>query len=484
MKKFFCILLVVVVIVGLYGLMKPLPDGMNVSGVEYTIPSSSIHFFSDLTFVNAEKERRYEQHIFDEVHRMIDNANSYILLDLFLFNDFIGVATTSLRQLSQELTNKLIEKKKINPAITIQLITDPINEFYGGSKFHQFTYLKDSGIEVITTDLRQLRDSNPIYSSFWRAFLQWFGNNYREGILPNILDGNGQKLSFRSYFSMLNYKANHRKIIMTDYIRDNKRGFSVLITSANPHDGSSAHSNSAVRIDDFLWQDILITERAVANFSKKTFIMPSENLISNISDEHGDVVVQLITERAIRDAVVLRINNLKKNDDLDMAMFYIADRKVIHALKEADRRGVNIRLLLDANKDAFGREKNGIPNRQVASELYNYTNGNTKIRWCDTHGEQCHSKLILFTSSEKYEMIIGSANLTRRNIGGFNLETNVYIKSSEKIKAINDAQNFFDKTWKNEGGFSYSLDYSFYKDNSIFKKILYRTKEFLGMSRW
>ena len=50
MKKFFRILLIVVVIVGLYGLMKPLPDGINVSGTEYTIPSSSIHFFCDITF--------------------------------------------------------------------------------------------------------------------------------------------------------------------------------------------------------------------------------------------------------------------------------------------------------------------------------------------------------------------------------------------------------------------------------------------------
>ncbi len=41
-----------------------------------------------------------------------------------------------------------------------------------------------------------------------------------------------------------------------------------------------------------------------------------------------------------------------------MGMFYLADRQVIKGLlKAAWRGGVDIRLILDANKDAFGLEK-------------------------------------------------------------------------------------------------------------------------------
>jgi phosphatidylserine/phosphatidylglycerophosphate/cardiolipin synthase-like enzyme len=483
-KKIFFTTSAIVILVTVHGWSKPLPSGVSVTGTQYSVPASSIQFFGDVTFVDATGNRHSEQQVFDEIFRMIDDARSYILLDLFLFNDYIGTATTSFRQLSQELTDKLIEKKKLSPEIKIQLITDTINEFYGGSRSHQFEALENNGIEVIITDLKPLRDSNPLYSGIWRTFFQWFGNDYREGFFPNLLHSSGQKVSFRSYLSSFNFKANHRKVVMTDYIRGDKIGFSTLITSANPHDGSSAHSNSAVRIDDYIWQDVLTTERAVAVFSKKTFIEPAAEFFEKMTDTDGEVSVQLLTEKAIRDAVIFSINDLEKDDTLDMAMFYLADRKVIKALKSADERGVKIRILLDPNKDAFGREKNGMPNRQVASELVKNTNGNTKIRWCDTHGEQCHSKLLLFKTAKSYEMIIGSANLTRRNIGDFNLETNVYILSNNQIDAINDAYAFFNKTWENELDISYSVGYDFYKDESGFKKVRYRIKEFLGTNRW
>lgn len=68
-------------------------------------------------------------------------------------------------------------------------------------------------------------------------------------------------------------------------------------------------------------------------------------------------------------------------------MFYFSDRDIINALTNAADRGVNIKILMDPNKDAFGRTKDGTPNRQVASELHKH---GIKIRWCNTYGEQCH----------------------------------------------------------------------------------------------
>ncbi len=52
-----------------------------------------------------------------------------------------------------------------------------------------------------------------------------------------------------------------------------------------------------------------------------------------------------------------------------------------------------MRVLLDPNKDAFGFEKSGLPNRQVASELIAASDGAIKLRWYRTHGEQFHAKL-------------------------------------------------------------------------------------------
>ena len=57
-----------------------------------------------------------------------------------------------------------------------------------------------------------------------------------------------------------------------------------------------------------------------------------------------------------------------------------------------------IRVLLDPNKDAFGFEKSGLPNREVASELVAASAGAIKLRWYRTHGEQFHVKLAAIRS--------------------------------------------------------------------------------------
>ena len=87
--------------------------------------------------------------------------------------------------------------------------------------------------------------------------------------------------------------------------------------------------------------------------------------------------------------------------------------------------GSRVRVILDPNKDAFGRTKNGIPNRSVATELAAASDGAIKVRWFRTHGEQFHTKLVAMRSATEFWFTLGSANLTRRNLENFNLEANV-----------------------------------------------------------
>jgi phosphatidylserine/phosphatidylglycerophosphate/cardiolipin synthase-like enzyme len=477
------LLLVLIICVGIWGLVKPLPSGINLVGEKHQLSETDIHFFKDLTYVDHEGVRHTEQEIFDEVLRMINDSNTYILVDMFFFSDFMGTERTAYRNLAKELTDALIEKKKQNNDLVIQVITDPINTMYGGYRSEYFQELEENGINVITTDLSKLRDSNPIYSTFWRSLFQWFGNSSEGGVLPNPLDAESPRLTVRTYLSMLNYKANHRKLILTDYAMDGKIGFSTLVTSANPHDGSSAHSNSAVRIDARVWQDVLLSEKKVAEFSGETFIEPDPNFLSQIEDAAGSASAQLITERAIKDRIISVLHAASAESTIDIAMFYIADRDIVQALKLASARGAHVRLLLDPNKDAFGREKDGMPNRQVAEELVSDSQ-NIEVRWCDTHGEQCHSKMLIAQNDTKRELIIGSANYTRRNLDNYNLETDVYIASDALIPAIEDAISFFERTWNNEDGKQYSVPYSQYAAEDIFKTIIYRIKEPLGINRW
>jgi HKD family nuclease len=485
LKKILILMIGLILIIGFFHNKKPLPDYVSYQGLVHKVQSDDIHFFKDTTYIDNEGIRRSDQEIFDEIFRMIDESQQYILIDLFFYSDFTGIETTSYRQLSSELTEKLIAKKRANPNIVIQVITDPINVMYGGHISKDFESLNENDIPVIVTNLTPLRDSYPVYSAFWRTFFQWFDNSTKEGWLPNPLDEKSPDLGLRTYINMLNYKANHRKVVLADYIKDDRVGFSTLITSANPHDGSSAHSNIAVRVDSHVWRDILRTESTVVTFSNKTFLHPTDELITKINEtETGTLKVQILTEGKIEKRAVKEIDATTAGDQIDIAMFYIADRDIIKALKRADQRGVIIRMLLDPNKDAFGREKNGTPNRQVANELIQNSNGNTEVRWCDTHGEQCHSKLMLIKMGDQVVTIQGSANYTKRNLEDYNLETNILISGSENEQIFRNIENFFAAQWNNEPDKLYSTNYETYEDTSIFKTVMYRLKEFSGLSRW
>jgi len=125
-----------------------------------------------------------------------------------------------------------------------------------------------------------------------------------------------------------------------------------------------------------------------------------------------------------------------------------------------------------------------MPNRQVAHELMRQSSGNTTIRWCYTTGEQCHSKSLLFSSGANTTLIQGSANLTRRNIDGFNLETNIVITGDKASGVFVEAQQFFDQQWNNDEDRLSSVPYSEYEDTSRLKTLRYRFMEWTGLSSW
>src|SRR5690606_7416619 len=125
------------------------------------------------------------------------------------------------------------------------------------------------------------------------------------------------------------------------------------------------------------------------------------------------------------DHLLEQIRAARNGDAIDIATFYLSDRKIIRALLDAAVRDVAIRLILDANRDAFGRQKDGVPNRPVANELVERSGGKIEVRWYRTHGEQFHTKLALIRRGEELTASLGSANFTRRNIGNYNLEANL-----------------------------------------------------------
>ena len=451
---------------------KSLPPGIDYTGKIRGIHADNVSFLYDLTY-EKDGTRIHEQHIFDRVFSCIQGARGYILIDMFLFNSYQGKAGSSFRGLSQELAGQLVAAKERNPAIRIDVITDPINILYGGAASPEIERLKAHGINVIITDLKPLRDSNPIYSCLWRTFVRWFGNS-PGGWLLHPFSAAGQGVSLRTYLDMFNFKANHRKIFMAD----SGDSYVSIIMSANAHDASSSHSNVALEVRGGISGDLYDVERGVASFSHGQ--LSQINMVKT-PDEDKEVLVQAITEEAIFKTIINELGSTSPGDNIGIAMFYLSERKVIKALTDAADRGVSIRIILDPNKDAFGYKKTGIPNRSVARELINETKGKIRVRWYNTKGEQFHSKLIFIEHAGESTVILGSANLTRRNLRNYNLELDVVLKGNGNNSVFTDVSRYFNRIWDNQDG-SYTTDYYAYQDDSLLKAIIYNIQERLGLS--
>jgi len=159
------IFLFLVLFVGIYNTNKSLPEGTSFEGEVYYVDEGSVEFLYDLTYLDGAGEKVHEQVIFDRIFDLIDSAEKFILIDMFLF----GADENAYRNLSEELASHLIEKKNSNPEIKINLISDEYNTVYGSYIPPFFKDLEENGIGVVYTNMNRMRDSNPIYSSFWRV---------------------------------------------------------------------------------------------------------------------------------------------------------------------------------------------------------------------------------------------------------------------------------------------------------------------------
>lgn len=465
MKTFLKALALIIIISSVYGVLKPLPEGISFEGEMYEI--ENVEFLYDLTYKREGKIVR-EQEIFDKVFKIIEDAEEFIVVDMFLFNGEYNKDEYEFPKLSAKLSNALINKKEENSDIKIYFITDKINTIYDSYVPDHIKNLKTKGIEVIMTDMNKLRDSNPLYSGGWRVLFSWIGQEGK-GWLPNIFNPEGSKITLRSYLKLLNLKANHRKVLVTDKI--------AFITSANPHDPSAYHSNIAFSLQGPIIEDIIESEKAVARLSGATI-----DVEYNKKDNNKTFVLgKIVTEGKILSNMIEAISKTENNDEINMGMFYLSQRDIIKELIKASKRGVNIKIILDPNKDAFGLEKNGIPNTVVTHELIKKSNGKIKIRWYDTHGEQFHTKLLVVKSRDKNIIFGGSANLTRRNLEDYNLEANILLEAPANSKVVKDIDKYFHRIWNNIEG-KYTVGVEKYYDDSLLKNLIYRIQELSGLS--
>jgi hypothetical protein len=472
------ILLVVCAAIATWHMNKPLPDGLHVAGPWVTVDESALHFLADITSVDNFGNARTQQTIHGATLELVRNARDFLLLDYFLFNAQGGpVAPVRydglLRPVALELRSALRALRTAQPQLPIVVMVDPINDYYRGTAPAELAALEQEGIEVVVTNLDLLRDSNPLYSATWRLLAGWWLQPGINGRWSNPLDAAGPDLTLGAITRIPHFKANHRKVILTGDGSGSLRG---IVSSANPHDASSAHSNVALQLAGEALRPLLRSELAIARASGwrgqdriAAILARTAPPIPNVSpapvalptDQSARAAIA--TEAAIRETLIEAMNAAGASDAIDIAQFYLSDRLVIEALLGAARRGVAIRVLLDPNKDAFGFEKSGLPNREVASELIAASDGAIRLRWYRTHGEQFHSKIALIQRGNRLWNVL------------------VDVPAAGALAAGITA--WFDTLWSNRPGTTeYSADAEVYADPSQGRYWQYRIMEATGLS--
>lgn len=442
------------------------PQGTSFIGAKSF--AKNVEFLYDLTYLKG-KERIHNQTIFEEEMDLIRNAREFILIDMFLFNDEYTRSQANYPNQVSQMTDLLIEKKKENPNMPIVFITDPINNFYGAYEQENLKKLREGGVEVFVTDLNKMKDSNPLISGFYRACAQWFGTN-GSGWIRNFFQKDGPKVNVRSIIKLLNFKGNHRKVLVSENCG--------IVTSANPHDPSAYHSNIGLKFYGKAMEDLIKTEVALLE-------NPPEKIVNWKSEtvEDGDVEIVVITEGKIRDRLLQRIKEASSGDKIWVGIFYISDFDVLKELGLASDRGADVKIVADLNKDAFGLEKNGTPNRPALSEL-SEKHPNLEIRWYNTSGEQFHTKMAYFDFEKKNPVaILGSANFTRRNLQDLNLETNLELNISKESEIQIEIEDYFNRIWNNEDG-QYTTPLEGHFEKSLFLRTIWKIQEKLGLCTW
>ncbi|WP_321330332.1 phospholipase D-like domain-containing protein [uncultured Ilyobacter sp.] len=439
-----------------------IPKGTSVRGTPYY--TRNVDFLMDETYVK-DGERHVKQQILDYALDIMDSAEEFIVVDMFLYNSIYD-SDSDFPAVTKAVTEKLIEKK--NEGLEIYLITDEINTFYKVYDIWEFKALKEAGIKIIETDMTKVRDSNITYSILWRTVFKWFGTG-GIGWVKNPFSEDAPRVTVRGYLKLLNLKANHRKVVVSEK--------KALVASMNFHDASGYHSNIGFGVEGPVVKEILNSEIDVASFSGENISLK----IRESEEEEGEIRVTLLTEKMIGENIEDLINTTEPGNEIKIGMFYLGDRRVIGELIKAGKRGVKIKIILDGNIEAFGRNKNGIPNRVVAWELKRKGGGNIEVRWYNTSGEQFHSKFIIVNKEDEVILIGGSANFTKRNIQGYNLETDLMLEAPIENKLSLKANSYFNNMWGNIGG-NYTLSYEEKAEESYVKYFLYRFQEFSGWS--
>ena len=448
-----------------------LSKGLSMKSEVYN--ADNVEFYYDLTY-KKDGETQYERQIWEQAYDILDKAQDFFLMDIFVFNDYVGKGVKEKLQplpIAEEFAQKILEKREKDPNVEIYLILDESNTFYGAFDNKTHKKLEQAGVKIGYVDLTKLRDPMLIYSTPWRLFIQPFGNPKNRGKLKNPIYEGTDKITIRSLLRALNAKANHRKLIMNEN--------TAMLTSANPHAEGSKHSNVAFKFSSPIIKEIYEAEKPVAQITKKDGSLkkklPNKDFSKIPVSKNEKIKLQYFTNDVTAKDISQELKNAQFGEKVIIAQFFLSDRGIINDIRKAAKRGVKFEIILN-NSTA------GFPNKAAAGELMKYArkhNYDINVKFYNKGEEMYHVKMLSILKKDYLITYGGSTNFTRRNMRNFNLENELKIISAYDQKISKDILDYYDRLWTNRDG-EFTLPYDEHKNEKLMNDLLFRFMEING----
>lgn len=442
-------------------------------------------------------ERRNQRVAYREIHteaiEMIEHADGPIIFCFFLF-DCLYADEDPPDEVAEKIAAALIEKKIAHPDQPIALVLDLIHKGWSTRRSPLVKRLRDVGVDVFYSE-RLSTHSATSFALYEKA--GEFGQLLDQitfGLTAAAMDAIGAvplplgkfdraPVTIGTLQNAAYLKANHRKVLVT--VADGE--YHALVTSWNPHDPSAFHENHALTVSgkparyayavlrDDMKRAAELEGRYTAwsqqskpvrhrYFDERFPAMPATAIAADTQADTRDMArVCFATEQRIEALILEMLLDVQPGDAVRIQMFYLSRPAVLNEIIAAGKRsGRPVRLLLDPNRTGINYAKDGTPNAQAAAYLMQLAHEEgveIRIRWYDTHGEQNHAKAMTITNPRtgKFNMALGSANWTRKNLGDINLEADLFVRNSPKVTKRFNA--LFDRFWFNRGGLRFSAAY-------------------------
>jgi hypothetical protein len=465
---------------------RDLPAGMHLDSPAQSVAARDVTFLDDITGADAYGHGFSSQTLFDAMLRTIADARTLIVLDCHLCNDLhrnAPDAVVNVTPMAAQLIDALLARKAAVPQLQILVIADPVNGLYGSAPAPELAALQAVGIPVVSVDLSALRDRNVLYSGPWRLMVKWWGPAASgSGWLPNPFSDDGPPLTARAWAQLANLKSSNRRVLLAD---DGHGGLVAQAGTNEPAMASSIDTVTGLQIRGPSVLPLLRSELQLARafgWSGSMALPPAAPDPPDPLRRTDALEIQWLGEGAIRNALLEHIAATSVGDNIDIASSNLSDRAIISALLAASRRGVSVRLILDPHKSSsLWRSANQL----VGSELIAASDGRIHVAWYRTHSERFRVALVLIHGSGPVWMLTGSANLTRRDLGDYDLVLDAALSGSATAAPLLSAQAFFDALWNDRGppGIEYTADADTWADPSQLRYWAYRLMEWLGISR-